>query len=146
MGRLKSVTPEYIYTCSISKYKQLILSQETGEFTVQMKDVLQMHQNITTYKLLMEDNAGAVASLCSAYNKFLSHCNAVDFADVLHRVKTNFIVDMDAKDKFQTGQQFVVVGKPKTQLEVSDRDINFAALAEGLVATYSYTVVVLLLS
>lgn len=138
MGRLKSVTPEYIYTCSISKYKQLILAQETGEFTVQMKDVLEMHQNITTYKLLMEDNAGTVARLCSAYNKFLSHCNAVDFADVLHRVKTNFIVDSNAKDKFQTGQQFVVVGKPKTQLEVSDRDINFAALAEGLVATYSY--------
>ena len=86
---------------------------------MQPKDVLETHQNIVKYKLSMEDGTGETAKLCSEYNKFLSHCNAVDFVDVLQRVKTCFIMDSDAKIKFQTVQQFVVVGKPKTQLEVS---------------------------
>ncbi|XP_068747987.1 PCNA-interacting partner-like isoform X1 [Montipora capricornis] len=100
---------------------QLVMAQlnkqEKGEFTVQPKDVLETHQNIVKYKLSMEDGSGETAKLCSEYNKFLSHCNAVDFVDVLQRVKTCFIMDSDAKIKFQTVQQFVVVGRPKTQLE-----------------------------
>mgnify|MGYP000338532322 FL=1 len=70
------------------------------------------------YKLAMEDGDEEIARLCSEYNKFLSYCNAVDFVDILQRVKTCFIVDTDAKNNFQTLQQLVVVGKPNTQLEV----------------------------
>lgn len=87
---------------------------------MQLQDVLETHQNIMKCKLLMEDDdVETISKLCAAYNKFLSQCNAVDFADVLQRVKTCFIVDSNAKDTFQTSYQFVVVGKPKTQLEVS---------------------------
>ena len=104
--------------------------QETGEFTVQMQDVLETHQSIMKCKLSLEDDNEAISKLCSAYNnKFLSYCNAVDFADVLQRVKTCFIVDSDAKDNFQTSHQFVVAGKPKTQLEVSTAVIHFGKMS-----------------
>ncbi|XP_015762098.1 PREDICTED: PCNA-interacting partner-like [Acropora digitifera] len=100
---------------------QLVMAQfnkqEKGEFTVQSKDVLEAHQNVMKYKLAMEDGDEEIARLCSEYNKFLSYCNAVDFVDILQRVKTCFIVDTDAKNNFQTLQQLVVVGKPNTQLE-----------------------------
>ena len=85
-----------------------------------MQDVLDTHKAIMKCKLSMDDNDNdEVTKLCTAYNKFLSHCNAVDFADVLQRVKTCFIVDNNVKDMFQTSHQFVVLGKPKTELEVS---------------------------
>ena len=87
---------------------------------MKMQDVLDTHKAIMKCKLSMDDNDNdAVTKLCTAYNKFLSHCNAVDFADVLQRVKTCFIVDNNVKDMFQTSHQFVVLGKPKTELEVS---------------------------
>ena len=94
--------------------------KETGEFTVKMQDVLDTHKAITKCKLSMDDDDNdTITKLCTAYNKFLSHCNAVDFVDVLQRVKTYFIVDSNLKDMFQTSHQFVVLGKPKSDLEVS---------------------------
>ena len=86
-----------------------------------MQDVLDAHKAIKKSKLSMDDDDDddKVTKLCTAYNKFLSHCNAVDFVDVLQRVKAYFIVDSNLKDMFQTCHQFVVVGKPKTELEVS---------------------------
>ena len=94
--------------------------KETGEFTVKMQDVLDTHKAITKCKLSMDDDDDdTITKLRTAYNKFLSHCNAVDFVDVLQRVKTYFIVDSNLKDMFQTSHQFVVIGKPKTDLEVS---------------------------
>jgi len=93
---------------------------------VKMQDVLDTHKAITKSKLSMDDDDDdndddddTITKLCTAYNKFLSHCNAVDFVDVLQRVKTYFIVDSNVKDMFQTSHQFVVLGKPKTNLEVS---------------------------
>lgn len=90
---------------------------------MKMQDVLDTHKAITKSKLSMDDDDddddGTITKLCTAYNKFLSHCNAVDFVDVLQRVKTYFIVDSNLKDMFQTSHQFVVLGKPKTDLEVS---------------------------
>ena len=76
------------------------------------------------YKLAMEDGDEGTARLCSEYNKFLSYCNAIDFVDLLQRVKTCFIMDTDAKNNFQTLQQFVVIGKPNTQLEVGAINIR----------------------
>ena len=85
-----------------------------------MQDVLEAHKAIMKYKLSMdEDENSIISNLCAAYNTFLSHCNAVDFADVLQRVKTCVIVDSNVKDMLQISHQFVVIGKPKTQLEVS---------------------------
>ena len=83
-----------------------------------MQEVLDTHKAIMKCKLSMDDD-DTVTKLCTAYNKFLSHCNAVDFADVLQRVKTYFIVDSNLKDMFQTSHQYVVLGKPETELEVS---------------------------
>lgn len=87
-----------------------------------MQDVLEAHKAIMKYKLsLDEDEENTVTKLCAAYNKFLLHCNAVDFVDVLQRVKTCFIVDSDVRDMLQNSRQFVIIGKPKTELEVSTR-------------------------
>ena len=97
---------------------------------MQMQDVLETHQKIMKCKLSLEDDNEEISKLCAAYNKFLSHCNAVDFADILQRVKTCFIVDSDAKDKFQISHQFVVVGKPKTQLEVSTAVTHFQTIQD----------------
>ena len=86
---------------------------------MKMQDVLDTHKAITKRKLSMDDDDNdPVTKLCTAYDKFLSHCNSVDFADVLQRVKTYFIMDSNLKDIFQTSHQFVVFGKPKTELEV----------------------------
>ena len=104
----------------------LSTKQETGQFTVQLQDVFETHKNIMKFKISMDEGNEKISKLCAAYNKFLSHCNAVDFADVLQRVKTTFIVDSSVKDNFQTSHQFVVVGTPNTQLEVSKRiEYNF---------------------
>ena len=98
---------------------------------MQMQDVLETHQNIMKCKLSLEDdNETNISKLCAAYNKFLSYCNAVDFVDVLQRVKTCFIVDSDAKYKFQISHQFVVVGKPKTQLEVGTTVTHFQTIQD----------------
>ena len=91
--------------------------QEKGEFSVKLQDVFEAHKSIMKNKITMDDDNES-SKLVAAYNKFLSNCNAVDFADILQRVKTTFIVDSDVKDKFQTLYQFVAVGNPKTQLEV----------------------------
>lgn len=91
--------------------------KEKGEFSVKLQDVFEAHKSIMKNKITMDDDNES-PKLVAAYNKFLSHCNAVDFADILQRVKTTFIVDSDVKDKFQTSYQFVAVGNPKTQLEV----------------------------
>lgn len=91
---------------------------------MKMQDVLDTHKAIMKCKLSMDDDEdNKITKLCTAYNKFLSHCNAVDFADVLQRVKTCFIVDSNVKDLFQASHQFVVLGKPKTELEVSMKDL-----------------------
>ena len=82
-----------------------------------MQDVLDTHKAIMKFKLSLDDD-DTVTKLCTAYNKFLSHCNAVDFTDVLQRVKTYFIVDSNLRDMFQTSQ-YIVLGKPTTELEVS---------------------------
>ena len=92
--------------------------KETGEFAVKMHDVLEAHDEIMKYKLSMDEEENSISKLCTAYNKFLLHCNSVDFADVFQRVKTCFIMDSNVKDMLQISQQFVVTGKPKTQLEV----------------------------
>jgi len=86
-----------------------------------MQDVLEAHKAIMKSKLSMDDDDddNTFTKICTTYNKFLSHCNAVDFADVLQRVKAYFIVDSNLKDMFQTCHQFVVFGKPRTELEVS---------------------------
>lgn len=88
---------------------------------MKIQDVLDAHKTIMKSKLSMDDDddGDTITKLCTAYNKFLSHCNAVDFADVFQRVKTYFIVDSNLKDMFQTSHQFVLFGKPKTELEVS---------------------------
>lgn len=93
---------------------------------MKMQDVLDTHKAITKSKLSMDDDDddGTITKLCTAYNKFLSHCNAVDFVDVLQRVKTYFIVHSNLKDMFQTSHQFVVLGKPKTDLEVSVKELQ----------------------
>lgn len=91
--------------------------KEKGEFSVKLQNVFEAHKSIMKNKITMDDDNES-SKLVAAYNKFLSHCNAVDFADILQRVKTTFIVDSDVKDKFQTSYQFVAVGNPKTQLEV----------------------------
>ena len=92
---------------------------------MQMQDVLETHQKIMKCKLSLEDDNEAISKLCAAYNKFLSYCNTVDFADILQRVKTCFIVD-----KFQISHQFVVVGKPKMQLEVSIAVTHFQTIQD----------------
>ena len=91
--------------------------KEKGEFSVKLQNVFEAHKSIMKNKITIDDDNES-PKLVAAYNKFLSHCNAVDFADILQRVKTTFIVDSDVKDKFQTSYQFVAVGNPKTQLEV----------------------------
>ena len=89
-----------------------------------MQDVLDTHKAIMKCKVSMnDDDDDTVTKLCTAYNKFLSHCNAVDFADVLQRVKTYFIVDSNLRDMFQTSQ-YIVLGKPTTELEVSVKHSN----------------------
>lgn len=95
--------------------------QETGEFAVKMQDVLEAHKAIMKCKLSLDEDSNdtTVTKLCAVYNKFLLHCNAIDFADVLQRVKTCFIVDSNVRDMIQTSHQFVVLGKPNTELEVS---------------------------
>ena len=92
--------------------------KETGEFAVKMHDVLEAHEEIMKYKLSMDEEENSISKLCTAYNKFLLYCNSVDFSDVFQRVKTCFIMDSNVKDMLQISQQFVVTGKPKTQLEV----------------------------
>lgn len=95
--------------------------QETGEFAVKTQDVLEAHKAIMKCKLSLDEDSNdtTVTKLCAVYNKFLLHCNAIDFVDVLQRVKTCFIVDSNVRDMFQTSHQFVVLGKPSTELEVS---------------------------
>lgn len=92
--------------------------KEAGEFTVKLHDVLEAHKAVMNYKLSMDEEKNSISRLCTPYNTFLLHCNAVDFADVLHRVKTCLITDSNVKDMLQISQQFFVTGKPKTQLEV----------------------------
>lgn len=114
-----AVSPIYLtITITILIFGYFLDSKkERGEFSVKLQDVFEAHKSIMKNKITMDDDNES-SKLVAAYNKFLSNCNAVDFADILQRVKTTFIVDSDVKDKFQTSYQFVAVGNPKTQLEV----------------------------
>ena len=57
---------------------------------MKLQDVFEAHKSIMKNKINMDDHNES-PKLVDAYNKFLSHCNAVDFADILQRViKTTF--------------------------------------------------------
>ena len=92
--------------------------QETGEYAVQTQDVLEAHRQIIKHKLHMDTVDENISNLCGSYDKFLSYCNAVDFIDILQRVKTAFIVNKSANKVYQMPHQFVVIGRIMTAFEV----------------------------
>ena len=83
-----------------------------------MEEVIEAHEEITKAKLDSDLNEENV-DLKQDYKDFLCNCNAVDYADVVQRVKSCFNADESVRELYQTGFQYIIAGVPDTLVEVS---------------------------
>ena len=81
--------------------------------------MLETHEKMTRQKLgLTESEDQELSPLISAYDDFLGHCNANDYVSVLQQIKAYFILDETLRKLYQVSFQYVILGKPRTELEV----------------------------
>ena len=85
-----------------------------------MEEVIEAHEEIAKSKLnFNSDLNGENVDLKQDYKDFLCNCNAVDYADVVQRVKSCFNADESVRELYQTGFQYIIAGVPDTLVEVS---------------------------
>ena len=62
-------------------------------------------------------NCNKTQGVAEDYDKFLCHCNAMDYADLINGVKECFKSDAGIKELYE-GQHYLIYGTPTSIVEV----------------------------
>lgn len=116
--------PQFPGNYDILKWKFQTFLQQSGQFKADLQDVVATHQEIMKSKLnrTQQCTSSDIQDIIDNYGKFLAHCNALDYADLISIVRECFKSDTSIKELYDK-KHFIIYGQPVSLYEVNLTEI-----------------------